>query len=62
MPLGLKFPLKIALRTKKTTISAELVTISTTPRAFPLVPCTVLCFGQRTIKLMPVCGSKMAFV
>jgi hypothetical protein len=47
------------LRTKKTTIPAELVTISTTLRAFPLVPCTV-CFGQRTIKLMPVCGSKMA--
>jgi len=59
MPFGLKFPLKTALRTKKTTISAELVTISTTLRAFPLVPCTV-CFGQRTIKLMPVCGSKMA--
>jgi len=57
MPLGLKFPIKIALHTKKTTISAELVTISTTPGAFPLVPCTV-CFGQRTFKLMPVCGSQ----
>jgi hypothetical protein len=61
MPLGLKFPFKIALCTKKTTISAELVTIGTTPGAFPLVSCTV-CFGQKTFKLMRICGSKIAFV